>query len=191
MFTVFFKIQFFEMLIMNKNFSLLLCLILVACSYVDEIEGKKNVVDFNSLYYSGKVYSIGDKYSEINFSSKDNLMNDMGSCTTIFNPDSAISYTFHSKKLVKILIKYGNKSVHTSKGISNGMTVENINSNYKAGYKVIKIKSEGAGDSQQDFNYQVFDSGQKNNILVFDVVNREIQGIHLQEKDFSMSDCEE
>lgn len=63
MFIVFFKIQFFEMLIMNKNFSLLLCLILVACSYVDEIEGKKNVVDFNYLYYSGKVYSIGDKYS--------------------------------------------------------------------------------------------------------------------------------
>lgn len=112
-------------------------------------------------------------------------------CTTIFNPDSTISYTFHSKKLVKILIKYENKSVHTSKGVSNGMTVENINRNYKAGYKVIKIKSEGAGDSQQDFNYQVFDSGQKNNILVFDVVNREIQGIHLQEKDFSMLDCEE
>ncbi|NNP77009.1 hypothetical protein A7P54_11340 [Acinetobacter sp. Ac_3412] len=176
---------------MNKIFLLSLCLILVACSYVGEIKSKKNVIDFDSLYYNGKVYSIGDKYSEINFSSKDNLMNYMGSCTTIFNPDLAISYTFHSKKLVEILIKYGNKSVHTSKGISNGMTAENINNNYKAGYKVIKIKSEGAGDYQQDFNYQVFDSGQKNNILFFDVVNREIQGIHLQEKDFSISDCEE
>ncbi|OEY96857.1 hypothetical protein BJD20_01610 [Acinetobacter proteolyticus] len=163
----------------------------MACNHANEIESKKNVIDFNSLYYNGKIYSIGDKYSEINFSSKDNLMNDMGSCTTIFNPDSAISYTFHSKELVEILIKYENISVHTSKGVSNGMTAENINNNYKAGYKVIKIKSEGAGDSQQDFNYQVFDGGQKNNILVFDVVNSEIQGIHLQTKYFSMSDCEE
>lgn len=174
-----------------KFFYTVILVLLSACNHANEIESRKNVIDFNSLYHNEKVYSIGDKYSEINFSSKDNLMNDMGSCTTIFNPDLAISYTFHSKKLVEILIKYENKSVHTSKGISNGMTAENINNNYKAGYKVIKIKSEGAGDSQQDFNYQIFDSGQKNNILVFDVVNREIQGIHLQEKDFSISDCEE
>lgn len=191
MFIVFFKSQFFEILIMNRFLLLSLCSILMACNHANEIESKKNVIDFNSLYYNGKIYSIGDKYSEINFSSKDNLMNDVGSCTTIFNPDSAISYTFHSKELVEILIKYENISVHTSKGVSNGMTAENINNNYKAGYKVIKIKSEGAGDSQQDFNYQVFDGGQKNNILVFDVVNSEIQGIHLQTKDFSMSDCEE
>lgn len=176
---------------MNRFFLLSLCLMLGACNHANEIESKKNVIDFNSLYYNGKVYSIGDKYSRINFSSKDNLMSEMGSCTTIFNPDSAISYTFYSKKLVEILIKYENKSVYASKGISNGMTVEDINNNYKAGYKTIKIKSEGAGDSQQDFNYQVFDDDQKNNILVFDVVNNEIQGIHLQEKDFSMSDCED
>ncbi|CAM4187167.1 hypothetical protein F901_00952 [Acinetobacter dispersus] len=176
---------------MNKIFLLSLCLMLGACNHANEIEINKNFIDFNSLHYNGNVYSIGDKYSEINSSSKDNLMSDMGSCTIIFNPDAAISYTFHSKKLVGILIKYENKSVHTSNGISNGMTAENINNNYKAGYKIIKIKSEGAGDSQQDFNYRVFDSGQKNNILVFDVVNREIQGIHLQKKDFSISDCEE
>ncbi|GAA5630670.1 hypothetical protein Acal02_01278 [Acinetobacter calcoaceticus] len=174
-----------------KLFYTVILVLLSACNHANEIESKKNVIDFNSLYYNGKVYSIGDKYSEINFSSKDNLMSEMGSCTTIFNPDLAISYTFHSKKLVEMLIKYENKSVYTSKGISNGMTAENINNNYKAGYKVIKIKSEGAGDSQQDFNYQVFDSEQKNNILAFDIVNSEIQGIHLQEKDFSISDCED
>lgn len=174
-----------------KLFYTVILVLLSACNHANEIGSKKNVIDFNSLYYNGKVYSIGDKYSEINFSSKDNLMSEMGSCTTIFNPDLAISYTFHSKKLVEMLIKYENKSVYTSKGISNGMTAENINNNYKPGYKVIKIKSEGAGDSQQDFNYQVFDSEQKNNILAFDIVNSEIQGIHLQEKDFSISDCED
>jgi hypothetical protein len=176
----------------DLNFFYTVILVLLsACNHANEIESKKNIIDFNSLYYNGEVYFIGDKYSEINFSSKNNLMNDMGSCTTIFNPNSAISYTFHSKGLVEILIKYENKSVHTSKSISNGMTAENMNNNYKAGYKVIKIKSEGAGDYQQDFSYQIFDGDQKNNILVFDVVNSEIQGIHLREKKFSMSDCEE
>ncbi|NIE96391.1 hypothetical protein F3J02_07840 [Acinetobacter sp. Tr-809] len=58
-----------------------------------------------------------------------------------FNPDSAITYTFHSKKLVEILIKYENKSVHSSKGVSNGMIVENINNNF-IGIPVIHSDSE-------------------------------------------------
>ncbi|RKG31166.1 hypothetical protein D7V21_14685 [Acinetobacter guerrae] len=77
---------------MNLKFFYIIILVLLSgCNHTSEIENKKNLVDFNYLYYNGKVYSIGD---------------------------------------------------------------------------------------------------QKNNILVFDAVNSKIQGIYLQEKDFSMSDCE-
>ena len=68
--------------------------------------------------------------------------------------------------------------------MGNGMSIKNIAQNYK-GFKIEKVNSKGAGDSQQGFTYNVFDKDQKNNILIFDVVNDEIQGIYLEKKDLA------
>lgn len=90
----------------------------------------------------------------------------------------------YDNKLVSILIKYENKSIYTTKNVGNGMSIKNIAQNYK-GFKIEKVNSKGAGDSQQGFTYNVFDKDQKNNILIFDVVNDEIQGIYLEKKDLA------
>ena len=70
------------------------------------------------------------------------------------------------------------------------MSIKNIAQNYK-GFKIEKVNSKGAGDSQQGFTYNVFDKDQKNNILIFDVVHGEIQGMHAGKRGFDLSDCEE
>ena len=68
--------------------------------------------------------------------------------------------------------------------MGNGMSIKNIAQNYK-GFKIEKVNTKGAGDYQQDFTYNVFDRDQENNILIFDVVNDEIQGIYLEKKDLA------
>lgn len=68
------------------------------------------------------------------------------------------------------------------KKIRNGMNKEEIYKSYQ-GYEIKKMKSEGAGDSQDDYTYTVTDNFQKNNILFFDVVYGEIQGMHAGKKD--------
>lgn len=68
--------------------------------------------------------------------------------------------------------------------MGNGMSIKNIAQNYK-GFKIEKVNTKGAGDSQQDFTYNVFDRDQENNILIFDIVNDEIQGIYLEKKDLA------
>ena len=103
----------------------------------------------------------------------------------IFNPDDAISYVLYDNNLVSILIKYENKSIYIyDKNMGNGMSIKNIAQNYK-GFKIEKVNTKGVGDSQQDFTYNVFDRDQENNILIFDVVNDEIQGIYLEKKDLA------
>ena len=173
-----------------RFFCFVLLAFLSSCSHVNKSQDLKNFLDFNSLNFQGKVYSIGSIYSEADFSPNKFIKNNLGSCLTFFNPDDAISYIFYDKKLTSILVKYDNKSIYTTKNINNGMKAENIMKNYK-GFDVEKVNSEGSGDSQQDFKYTVFDKNFKNNILIFDVVNDEIQGIHLEQKGFSMSDCDE
>ena len=69
------------------------------------------------------------------------------------------------------------------------MNKEEIYKSYQ-GYEIKKMKSEGAGDSQDDYTYTVTDNFQKNNILSFDVVHGEIQGMHARKKGFDLSDCE-
>lgn len=169
---------------------IVLLVFLSSCSHVNNSQDVKNFLNFNSLNFQGKAYSIGSAYSETDFSSNKFLKNTLGSCLTFFNPDDAISYVFHDEKLVSILVKYDNKSIYTTKNISNGMKVDNIVNNYKD-FEMEKVNSEGSGDSQQDFMYTIFDKDQKNNILIFDVINGEIQGIHLERKGFNMSDCDE
>lgn len=44
--------------------------------------------------------------------------------------------------------------------------------------------SEGASDSAQDLTYSAMDKNQKNNVLLFDI----IQVIHLERKGFNISD---
>ena len=51
--------------------------------------------------------------------------------------------------------------------------------------------SEGASDSSQDLVYTSIDKNQKNNVLLFDVINGEIQVINLERKAFNISDCDE
>ena len=51
--------------------------------------------------------------------------------------------------------------------------------------------SEGASDSSQDLVYTSIDKNQKNNLLLFDVINGEIQVIHLERKGFNISDWDE
>lgn len=51
--------------------------------------------------------------------------------------------------------------------------------------------SEGASDSSQDLAYTSIDKNQKNNVLLFDVINGEIQVINLERKVFNISDCDE
>lgn len=46
-------------------------------------------------------------------------------------------------------------------------------------------------DSPQDLTYTAIDKNQKNNVLLFDVVNGEIQVIHLEQKGFNISDWDE
>lgn len=43
-------------------------------------------------------------------------------------------------------------------------------------------------DSPQDLTYTVIDKNQKNNVLLSDIVNVEIQVIHLERKGFNISD---
>ncbi len=40
-------------------------MLLSRCNHTSEIESKKNLIDFNSLYYNGNVYSIGDQKNNI------------------------------------------------------------------------------------------------------------------------------
>ncbi|MDA3559072.1 hypothetical protein MKL42_16435 [Acinetobacter sp. AOR15_HL] len=150
---------------------------------------KQNYLDFNSVNLKDKSYIIGNKYSDINFSSKGIAKDQIGNCTTFSDFNNNISYTLNNQKLVEVLVGSENKSIYTSKNIRNGMVVENIYKNYKD-YKIKKIKSEGAGDSQDDYTFIVTDNLQKNNSLIFDVVHGEIQGIHLGKKGFDLSDCE-
>ena len=51
--------------------------------------------------------------------------------------------------------------------------------------------SEGASDSSQDLAYTSIDKKKKNNVLLFDVINGEIQVINLKRKAFNISDCDE
>ena len=51
--------------------------------------------------------------------------------------------------------------------------------------------SEGASDSSQDLVYTSIDKNQKNNVLLFDVINGEIQVINLERKAFNIYDCDE
>lgn len=150
---------------------------------------RKNYLDFNSINLKDKSYIIDNKYSDINFSSKGIAKDQMGSCTTFSDFNNSISYTLNNQKLVEVLIGSENKSIYTSKNIRNGMGVENIYKNYK-GYNIKKMKSDGAGDSQDDYTYIVTDNLQKNNSLIFDIVHGKIQGIHLGKKGFDLSDCE-
>lgn len=156
---------------------------------------KQNYLDFNSINLKDKSYIVGNKYSDVDFSSKGIAKDQIGNCTTFSDFNNNILYTFNNKKLVEVLVGSENKIIYTSKNIRNGMGVENIYKNYKdykdyKDYKIKKIKSEGAGDSQDDYTYIVTDNLQKNNILIFDVVHGEIQGIHLGKKGFDLSDCE-
>ncbi|USE83144.1 hypothetical protein [Acinetobacter tibetensis] len=146
-------------------------------------------MDFNSINFEGKSYILGNEYSDLNFSSKGVEKNEIGSCTAFLDFDNGISYTFNKQKLVEILIKNENKSIYTSKKIRNGMNTKDIYKSYE-GYKIKKMKSEGAGDSQDDYTYIVTDNFQKNNILFFDVVHGEIQGMHAGKRGFDLSDCE-
>lgn len=171
---------------------IILFIFLSACSYLQNEDSKhaKEYLDFNSLNFQGKSYSIDSEYSDSDFSSKGVLKSNLGSCTNIFNPENAVSYIIQNKKLVGIVVKYENKNVYTSKNISNGMAAENISKNYK-GFKIEKNISEGTGDSQEDYVYKIFDNDQQDNILIFDVINDEIQGIHLKKREFEISDCED
>lgn len=162
---------------------------LSACSHSNTIADKKSYLDFNSVNLKDKSYIIGNKYSDFNFSSKGIAKDQIGSCTTFSDFNNSISYTLNNQKLVEVLIGNENKSIYTSKNIRNGMGVENIYKNYK-GYNIKKMKSDGAGDSQDDYTYIVTDNLQKNNSLIFDVVHGKIQGIHLGKKGFDLSDCE-
>ncbi|MCJ8161489.1 hypothetical protein [Acinetobacter zhairhuonensis] len=173
------------------KFILVLLLInLSACSYSKAIFNKNNYLDFNSISFEGKSYLLGNKYLDVNFSLKGIAKDEIGSCTTFSDIDNGVSYTFNKQKLVEILIKNENKSIYTSKKIRNGMNVKEIYKSYE-GYEIKKMKSEGAGDSQDDFTYTVTDNLQKNNILIFDVVHGEIQGMHAGKRGFDLSDCEE
>lgn len=150
---------------------------------------KQNYLDFNSINLKDKSYIVGNKYSDVDFSSKGIAKDQIGNCTTFSDFNNNISYTLNNQKLVEVLVGSENKSIYTSKNIRNGMVVENIYKNYKD-YKIKKIKSEGAGDSQDDYTFIVTDNLQKNNSLIFDVVHGEIQGVHLGKKGFDLSDCE-
>ena len=173
------------------KFILILFLInLSACSYSKVVFDKNNYLDFNSINFEGKSYLLGNKYLDVNFSLKGIAKDEIGSCTTFSDIDNGISYTFNKKKLVEVLIKNENKSIYTSKKIRNGMNVKEIYKSYE-GYEIKKMKSEGVGDSQDDFTYTVTDNLQKNNILIFDVVHGEIQGMHAGKRGFDLSDCEE
>lgn len=46
-------------------------------------------------------------------------------------------------------------------------------------------------DSAQYLTYTAIDKNQKNNVLLFDVINGEIQVIHLERKGFNVSDWDE
>ncbi|MNZ10479.1 hypothetical protein D3C78_273260 [compost metagenome] len=46
-------------------------------------------------------------------------------------------------------------------------------------------------DSAQYLTYTSIDKNQKNNVLLFDVINGEIQVIHLERKGFNISDWDE
>jgi len=46
-------------------------------------------------------------------------------------------------------------------------------------------------DSAQYLTYTAIDKNQKNNVLLFDVINGEIQVIHLERKGFNISDWDE
>jgi len=83
-------------------------------------------LDFNSINFEGKSYILGNQYSDLNFSSKGIEKSEMGSCTAFLDFDNGISYAFNKQKLVEILIKNENKSIHTSKKIRNGMNKEEI-----------------------------------------------------------------
>jgi hypothetical protein len=146
-------------------------------------------LDFNSINFEGKSYILGNEYSDLNFSSKGIEKIGIGSCTAFLDFDNGISYNFNKQELVEILIKNENKSIYTSKKIRNGMNMEEIYESYE-GYKIKKMKSQGAGDSQDDYTYTVTDNFQKNNILFFDVVHGEIQGMHAGKRGFDSSDCE-
>lgn len=175
----------------DMRFIFILFLIaLSACGYSKAISNKKNYLDLNSINFEGKSYILGNEYSGFNFSSKGIEKNEIGNCTTFSDIDNGISYTFNKQKLVEILIKNENKSIYTSKKIRNGMNVKEIYKSYE-GYEIKKMKSEGVGDSQDDFTYTVTDNLQKNNILIFDVVHGEIQGMHAGKRGFDLSDCEE
>jgi hypothetical protein len=174
----------------NMRFILVLFLItLSACGYSEAIFDKRNYLDFNSINFEGKSYILGNKYSDVNFSSKNIVKDKIGSCTTFSDLDNGISYILKGQDLVEIFIENENKSIHTLQKIRNGMSVEEIYKSY-VGYKIKKIKSEGAGDYQDDYAYTVTDNLQKNNILFFDVVHGEIQGMHAGKKGFDLSDCE-
>ncbi|SEO60504.1 hypothetical protein SAMN04487817_107163 [Acinetobacter sp. yr461] len=150
---------------------------------------RENYLDFNSINLKDRSYIIGNKYSDVNFSLKDIAKDQIGNCTTFSDFNNSISYTLNNQKLVEVLVGSENKSIYTSKNIRNGMGVENIYKNYKV-YNIKKMKSDGAGDSQDDYTYIVTDNLQKNNSLIFDVVHGKIQGIHLGKKGFDLSDCE-
>lgn len=168
---------------------ILFSIALSACGYSKAISDKKNYLDFNSINFEGNSYILGNEYSELNFSSKGIEKSEMGSCTFFLDFDNGISYTFNRHKLIEILIKNENKSIYASKKIRNGINKEEIYKSYQ-GYEIKKMKSEGAGDSQDDYTYTVTDNFQKNNILSFDVVHGEIQGMHARKKGFDLSDCE-
>lgn len=167
--------------------------IIFACmsmySHCAESLFRENYLDFNSVNLKDKSYIIGNKYSDFDFSSKGIAKDKIGNCTTFSDFNNSISYTLNNQKLVEVLVGNENKSIYTSKNIRNGMGVENIYKNYN-GYNIKKMKSDGAGDSQDDYTYIVADNLQKNNSLIFDVVHGKIQGIHLGKKGFDLSDCE-
>ena len=65
----------------------------------------KSYLDFNSVNLKDKSYIIGNKYSDVNFSSKGIAKDQIGSCTTFSDFNNSISYTLNNQKLVEVLIE--------------------------------------------------------------------------------------
>lgn len=171
-----------------KIFLSMFFLFLSACNDIG-IEKTQNQVNFSGLYFNGKKFLIGD--SEKSIEQKDFQLSQTEKCRNYIMTDDGIDLLYKDNQLISILINYYNKNVVTSRGVKNGMKEYDIHKQYK-GFEIIKEPSEGAGDSQNDFTYTIYDKDNKlKNEIVFDVVNSEIMGIHVSQKGLDGYICDQ